>query len=114
MGQITGGSEDHHGASFGAIAGNQVFSERIAHAVFCHPEARSAIPERRIPLIGEGEISLNSQSSLTNSPPEVHLPAMLTRKHIELGAVLYIVLHVIVFSIYFFEVLQMMGFFGGK
>tara|TARA_B100000963_G_C22140876_1_gene457497 strand:+ start:423 stop:557 length:135 start_codon:yes stop_codon:yes gene_type:complete len=44
----------------------------------------------------------------------MHLPAMLTRKHIELGAVLYIVLHVIVFAIYFFEVIQMMGFFGGK
>lgn len=39
---------------------------------------------------------------------------MLTRKHIELGAKLYILLHIIVFLIYFVDVLQMMGFFGGK
>lgn len=35
---------------------------------------------------------------------------MLTRKHIELGAKLYILLHIIVFMIYFIDVLQMMGF----
>jgi hypothetical protein len=34
---------------------------------------------------------------------------MLTRKHIELGAKLYILLHIIVFMIYFIDVLQMMG-----
>lgn len=34
---------------------------------------------------------------------------MLTRKHIELGAKLYIVLHIIVCTIYFVDVLQMMG-----
>ena len=51
---------------------------------------------------------------MTNSPSEVHLPAMLTRKHIELGAKLYIALHLIVSAIFFFGVLQMMGFFGGK
>lgn len=34
---------------------------------------------------------------------------MLTRKHIELGAKLYIVLHLVVFTIYFIDVLQMMG-----
>jgi len=39
---------------------------------------------------------------------------MLTRKQIELGAKLYIVLHIIVASIYLFGVCQMMGFFGGK
>lgn len=39
---------------------------------------------------------------------------MLTRKHIELGAKVYIVLHLIVFSIYFVGVLKMMGFFGGN
>jgi len=39
---------------------------------------------------------------------------MLTRKHIELGAKLYIFLHIIIFTTYLFGVLQMMGFFGGK
>jgi hypothetical protein len=39
---------------------------------------------------------------------------MLTRKHIELGAKVYIVILMIVFSIYFLDVLKMMGFFGGK
>jgi len=39
---------------------------------------------------------------------------MLTRKHIELGAMFYIVLHLIFFAYWFFDVLQMMGFFGGK
>ena len=34
---------------------------------------------------------------------------MLTRKHIELGAKLYILLHIIVFTIYFVDVLKMMG-----
>jgi len=38
---------------------------------------------------------------------------MLTRKHIELGAKFYIVLHLIVSMIYFVGVLKMMGFFGG-
>lgn len=39
---------------------------------------------------------------------------MLTRKHIELGAKVYIVLHIIVFMIYFVDVMKMMGFFGGQ
>lgn len=39
---------------------------------------------------------------------------MLTRKHIELGAKVYIVLHLIVFATFFFGVLQMMGYFGEK
>ena len=51
---------------------------------------------------------------MTKSPRNVHLPAMLTRKHIEAGAKFYIVLKIIVFAIYFVGVLQMMGFFGGK
>lgn len=38
---------------------------------------------------------------------------MLTRKHIELGAKVFIVLHFIVFMTYFVGVLKMMGFFGG-
>jgi len=38
---------------------------------------------------------------------------MLTRKHIELGAKVYIVALLIVFMIYFIDVLKMMGFFGG-
>lgn len=36
---------------------------------------------------------------------------MLTRKHIELGAKLYIVILIVVFTIYFVDVLQMMGLF---
>ncbi|MFT6243128.1 MAG: hypothetical protein ACI9NQ_001448 [Paracoccaceae bacterium] len=39
---------------------------------------------------------------------------MLTRKHIELGAKVFILLLLIVFAYWFLDVLQMMGFFGGK
>lgn len=39
---------------------------------------------------------------------------MLTRKHIELGAKLYIVLHLAFFIYWTLDVMQMMGFFGGK
>jgi len=39
---------------------------------------------------------------------------MLTRKHIELGAMAYIVLHLIFFAYWLLDVCQMMGFFGGK
>lgn len=41
--------------------------------------------------------------------PALHVPAMLTRKHIELGAKIYIVALIVVFTIYLVEVLQMMG-----
>ncbi|YCM44922.1 hypothetical protein V2O64_02680 [Verrucomicrobiaceae bacterium 227] len=51
---------------------------------------------------------------LDHSAPDLHLPAMLTRKHIELGAKFYIVLHIIVFMIYLVGVLKMMGFLGGQ
>lgn len=51
---------------------------------------------------------------LDRTAAALHLPAMLTRKHIELGAKFYIVLHIIIFMIYFVGVLQMMGFLGGK
>jgi hypothetical protein len=39
---------------------------------------------------------------------------MLTRKHIELGAKLYILLHSAFFVYWAIDVMQMMGFFGGK
>ena len=39
---------------------------------------------------------------------------MLTRKHIELGGIIYIVLHLIFFVYWTLDVCQMMGFFGGK
>ena len=51
---------------------------------------------------------------LDRTAADLHLSAMLTRKHIELGAKFFIVTHFIVFTIYTVEVLQMMGFFGGK
>lgn len=51
---------------------------------------------------------------LDRTAAALHLPGMLTRKHIELGAKFYIVLHIIIFMIYFVGVLQMMGFLGGK
>jgi hypothetical protein len=39
---------------------------------------------------------------------------MLTRKYIELGAKLYILLHSTFFVYWTVDVMKMMGFFGGK
>ncbi|MDA7881834.1 hypothetical protein N9A94_05970 [Akkermansiaceae bacterium] len=63
---------------------------------------------------GKGQNQSSKAISLTISLLDAHLPTMLTRKQIELGAKLYIVLHLIFFAIYTFGVCQMMGFFGGK
>ncbi len=39
---------------------------------------------------------------------------MLTLKHIELGAKFFALLHLSFFAYWLLDVLQMMGFFGGK
>ena len=49
------------------------------------------------------------QTNLDRVPLPRQFPVMLTRKHIEFGAKIYIVALIIVFTIYLVDVLQMMG-----
>ncbi len=49
------------------------------------------------------------KAMLDHARARLHLAVMLTRKHIELGAKIYIVALIVVFSIYLVDVLQMMG-----